>query len=187
MKHIKLLAVLFISAFTITSCSDDEIKPVNEEEVITTMTIVLTPSSGGNAVTIQSRDLDGDGPNAPEITGGTLAANTTYNADITLLNETESPAENITEEIEEEADEHQFFYSTTGGVNSTFTYAGTNDSSGNPVGLKFTVATGAAGTGNYTVILRHEPNKTAAGVKDGDITNAGGETDIEVVFPITVQ
>ncbi|SEE46158.1 type 1 periplasmic binding fold superfamily protein [Tenacibaculum sp. MAR_2010_89] len=188
MKHIKLLAVLFISAFTITSCSDDEVPtPVNEEEVITTMTIVLTPSAGGNAVTIQSKDLDGDGPNAPVITGGTLAANTTYNADITLLNETESPAEDITKEVAEEADEHQFFYSTSGGVNSTFTYAGTNDANGNPVGIKFTVATGAAGTGNYTVILRHEPNKTATGVKGGDITNAGGETDIEVVFPITIQ
>ena len=34
-----------------------------------------------------------------------------------------------------------------------------------------------------TVILRHEPNKAGAGVSDGDITNAGGETDIEVTFP----
>ncbi|HBK71516.1 MAG TPA: type 1 periplasmic binding fold superfamily protein, partial [Flavobacteriaceae bacterium] len=36
-------------------------------------------------------------------------------------------------------------------------------------------------------ILRHEPNKSASGVSDGDITNAGGETDIEVIFNITVQ
>ncbi|MEE3999147.1 type 1 periplasmic binding fold superfamily protein [Tenacibaculum sp. FZY0031] len=186
MKHIKLLAVLFISAITITSCSDDDPVVINEDEVITTMTIELTPNGGGDKVTLQSKDADGDGPTAPVVTGGTLAANTTYNAVITLLNELESPAEDITEEVAEEADEHQFFYSQTG-LTSTFTYAGANDSNGNPVGIKFTIATGSAGTGTYIVTLRHEPNKGASGVKEGDITNAGGETDIQVSFPITVE
>ncbi|AZJ35993.1 type 1 periplasmic binding fold superfamily protein [Tenacibaculum singaporense] len=186
MKHIKLLAVLFISAITITSCSDDDPVVINEDEVITTMTIELTPNGGGDKVTLQSKDADGDGPTAPVVTGGTLAANTTYNAVITLLNELESPAENITEEVAEEADEHQFFYSQTG-LTSTFTYAGANDSNGNPVGINFTIATGSAGTGTYIVTLRHEPNKGASGVKEGDITNAGGETDIQVSFPITVE
>ena len=188
MKHIKLLAVLFISTLTIISCSDNETIPVviNAEEVITTMTIELTPMGGGDKITLQSKDADGDGPTAPVITGGTLAANTTYNAVITLLNELKKPAENITEEVAKEADEHQFFYSANG-VSSTFTYAGTNDANGNPVGIKFTIATGAAGTGKYIITLRHEPNKSAAGVKSGDITNAGGSTDIQASFPITVQ
>lgn len=186
MKHIKLLAVLFISSFAFTSCSDDDHpEHVHEEEVITTVTIELTPTAGGDTVTLKSQDLDGDGPNAPVITGGTLAAGTTYNAVIKLENETESPAENITDEVASEADEHQFFYSANG-ITSTFAYAGANDANGNPVGINFTVETGASGTGSYTVTLRHEPNKSAAGVKDGDITNAGGETDVEVVFPITL-
>ena len=186
MKHIKLLAVLFISALTITSCSDNTPEVINEDEVITTMKIELTPSTGGDKITLQSKDADGEGTAAPVVTGGTLAANTTYNAVITLLNELESPAENITTEVAEEADEHQFFYSANG-ITSTFTYGGTNDSNGNPVGINFTVATGAAGSGNYVVTLRHEPNKSASGVKDGNIANAGGETDIQVSFPITVQ
>ena len=48
-------------------------------------------------------------------------------------------------------------------------------------------ATGAASVGTLKVTLRHEPNKSAAGVVGGDITNAGGETDIEVEFPIVIE
>ena len=62
-----------------------------------------------------------------------------------------------------------------------------SDADGNPIGLATTVTTGAASTGEFTVILRHEPMKDAQGVKDGDITNAGGETDIEVNFPVEIQ
>ena len=123
---------------------------------------------------------------APVVTGGTLVPNTTYNGVITVLNETENPAEDITIEVKAEANEHQFFYNATT-ISSTFSYAGSNDSNGNPLGVNFTVTTGASGTGSYTVTLRHEPNKTAQNVKDGDITNAGGETDITVTFPITLQ
>jgi hypothetical protein len=37
------------------------------------------------------------------------------------------------------------------------------------------------------VTLRHEPDKGAAGVSGGDITNAGGDTDIEVTFPVVIE
>ena len=36
-------------------------------------------------------------------------------------------------------------------------------------------------------MLRHEPDKSAAGVSSGDITNAGGETDIEVSFNVIIE
>ncbi|MCH2032642.1 MAG: type 1 periplasmic binding fold superfamily protein [Tenacibaculum sp.] len=186
MKTIKLLAIACISAITFASCSDDENPtPTNEEEVITTMTVTLSPASGSDVV-LKTQDLDGDGPNAPVVTvSGNLLANTTYSGTILLENETEDPAENITTEVAEEADEHQFFYSATG-ITPTFTYTGANDSNGNPVGITFSLATGDAGSGTLTFTLRHEPNKTASGVSGGDITNAGGETDIEASFDVTV-
>ena len=53
--------------------------------------------------------------------------------------------------------------------------------------MAFTLTTGDAASGNITIILRHEPVKDAEGVSDGDITNAGGETDISVTFPVVVQ
>jgi len=156
----------------------------NEEEVITTLTMTLTPTSG-DVVTLSFQDLDGDGANAPVITGGTLQANASYTGALELLNESESPAESITEEIAEEDAEHQFFFSSTvSGLSVAYT---DTDGDGNPVGLSTTVTTGDAGAGNMTVILRHEPDKNADGVSGGDISNAGGETDIEVTFPITVQ
>ena len=58
---------------------------------------------------------------------------------------------------------------------------------GHPIGLQIKMTTGMATTGMLTIILRHEPNKDATGVSDGDITNAGGETDIEITFDIDVQ
>ena len=51
MKTIKHITVLFLSLALFYSCSsDDDPTPVNEEEVITTMTITLTPVGGGTSV-----------------------------------------------------------------------------------------------------------------------------------------
>lgn len=189
MKNLKKLSILFISAIVFTACSNDDDNPeaVHEEEVITTLTATLTPAGGGTVITLKTQDLDGDGPNAPVLSvSGALAASTTYNGSLELLNETESPAESINEEIEEEDDEHQFFYQVTNSL-ATFEYQDF-DGDSNPVGLDFTVTTSATtGTGALTITLLHEPNKNATGVSDGDITNAGGETDIQAVFNISVE
>lgn len=182
-----ILTSVFISLISIMSCSDDPEDPIieNEEEVITTLTYTLTPSEGGSAVVLSYQDLDGDGANEPTITNGTLSAETTYSGSMTLLNETESPAESITEEIEEEDADHQFFFVTT--VSGLSVAYADSDDDGKPVGLASTLTTGAAGSGNLTVTLKHEPDKSASGVSDGVITNAGGETDISVTWTITVE
>lgn len=181
----KNFLVLGLVSLFLFSCSSDDPDPVNEEEVITTMTVVLT-ASGQTDVTLESRDLDGDGPNPPviEVTGS-LVAGATYEGSITLLNETETPPENITEEVEEEDEEHQFFYQVSGSI-ASIAYDD-QDSNGNPVGLDFTLTTGATGPGTIQITLRHEPNKSATGVANGDITNAGGETDIAQTFSVSVQ
>ena len=180
-----LLAVPLIAAVTLTSCDKDDPDVPNEEELITTLIYTLTPDGGGTAVEFRFTDLDGDGGDAPVISNGTLAANTTYSGAVTLLNEAETPAEDISEEVEEEDEEHQLFFTVTT-ANATVAYADA-DADGNPVGLATTLTTTGASTGTLMVTLRHEPNKAAAGVSTGDITNAGGETDIEVTFDVTVQ
>ena len=68
----------------------------NEEELITTVNYTLTPADGSAAITLSFVDLDGDGGDAPTITGGTLIANTTYTGTLELLNEAEMPVEDIT-------------------------------------------------------------------------------------------
>ena len=173
---------LLASTLIFASCSDDDDtpEPVNEEEVITTLTVTL--DSGSDTVVMQYQDLDGDGPDAATVTvSGSLSANTTYDGSIILLNETESPAEDITEEIEEEDLDHQFFYTVGSGLDVAAEY-GDADSEGNPLGLSFILNTGVASSGGLTFTLRHEPNKPNTGLE-----NAGGETDIEVTFDVTVE
>ena len=172
--------ILFFVLFAFASCNEDDVEPENEEEVITTLTYTLSSTDGQVAI-LSFQDLDGDGGAAGTITTSELAANTTYTGIMTLLNETESPAENVTEEIQEEDDEHQIFFGVSG-VDLTVDYTDV-DGDGNPVGLATTLTTGDAGSGTLTVTLRHEPNKP----NNGSLGDAGGETDIEVEFPVTIQ
>ena len=194
MKNLKyyLSTILFLTL--IISCSKDSITvaadesaevpdEVEEQEVITTMTITLTPTSGSTAVvTLQTQDLDGDGPNAPEVTvSGNLTAGVVYSGDMEWLNELVSPAEVVTEEIEEKDLEHQVFYTPAGGLDVTVEYAN-NDSAGNPLGTEFTLTANTASSGSLTFTLIHEPTKPNTGLED-----AGGEIDIETAFNITIE
>lgn len=180
-----LLAALFI--FSLSNCGDDEpVEPPIPEELITTVNVRFAPTTG-TAVTMKFYDADGeDGPTNPVITGGTLKSNTEYAVSMELLNESETPAEDVTEEIEELDKEHQFFFQVSSALNLTHSYSD-QDGDGNPVGISSTMTTGAASTGKLTVTLRHEPNKSASGVSGGDITNAAGETDIEVAFDVVIE
>lgn len=184
MKTVKFLSMFIFLSLLFTSCSNDDNnpEPVNEEETITTITVTLVPAGGGDTVTLTSRDLDGDDPDAPVIdVSGNLTSTTTYGGAIVLLNETETPPENITEEVEEEDEEHQFFFTSTGSIASV--EYGDQDGDGNPVGLVFTLTTADAGGATLAVTLRHEPKKP----NDGSLTDAGGETDLAQTFTLTVE
>jgi len=190
MKKSIFLILLLILALIFTGCSDDDTTPapVNEEELITTMTVTLSPVGGGADIILKTVDMDGVGSEDPEITvSGNLTTGTTYDGSIEILNESDpSDIENITEEVQGEADEHQFFYTVGTGLNVTTNYED-EDGDGNPIGIEFTLEANAASSGDLTFTLRHEPNKSAAGVANGDITNAGGETDITVTFSIIIE
>lgn len=184
-KTIKLFTLSIFALAFFASCSDDDTPTVvNEEEVITTLTLRLTPVGGGTTLEFKSQDTDGDGPNTPDIIDGLgLLASTEYTGTIEFLNELESPAEDITEEVLEEGDEHQVFYSFTGTSGSTVTY-NDMDENGNPIGLDISLNSGTAATNNsITIILRHEPTKP----NDGTASAAGGETDVEATFTFNVN
>jgi hypothetical protein len=184
MKSFKFFTLLTLGLVTFVSCSDDDAAPmpINEEEIITTFTATLVPQGSGTQVTLQSRDLDGDGPDAPVVTvSGDLLPGVIYNGSIVLLNETETPAEDITVEVEAEDEEHQFFYTVSGGLDVSVEYANF-DGNNNPLGTAFTLTTGAASTGSLAFTLRHEPTKPNTGLAD-----AGGETDLAVTFSVSVQ
>ena len=185
MKNLQLYTTVPFATLFMVACSDDDGNaplPVNEEELITPMTITLTPEGGGADITLQTRDLDGDGPNPPVVTvSGNLTAGVSYDGVIKLLNETENPPDDITLEVEGESDEHQFFYTRAGGLNVATGYSNF-DNNGNPLGTEFKLSSNVPSSGTLTFTLRHEPTKPNNG-----LSSAGGETDIAATFNITVQ
>ena len=180
-----LLAIPFLYF----SCSDDDDnsipEPVNEEEVITTMTITLVASDQSGVVVLQTQDLDGDGGEEPVVTvSGSISNMTSYIGSIQWLNEMEDEPEDITVEILEEADEHQVFFGIGEGLPIQVVYAD-EDSNGYPVGVNFILApteAGVTGSGPLTVTLIHEPTKP----NDG-LDSAGGSIDIQTTFDLVVE
>jgi hypothetical protein len=187
MKTVKFLTAAILTTTLFISCDKDDDKknePVNEEELITTVKVTL--KDGAETITLTSKDLDGDGANQPQVTvSGDLKANTSYSGTVDFLDETKNPAAVITEEIEEEDVDHQIFFQAVPALGD-FTY-NDFDTNTKPVGIEFTYNTKDATSGTITVTLRHTPNKSAVGVSTGDITNAGGSTDAEVVFPVKIN
>jgi hypothetical protein len=186
MKKLQFIALALFTSTLFSSCSDDgHDHGTNEEELITT--VITTLTSGNQTITLTSKDLDGNGPNAPVVTtSGDLTVNTTYTGSIQFLNESVSPSIDITKEIKEEGLEHQIFYQAAASMGA-FTYTDA-DTKGKPIGLAFTLRTAASPTtGTITVVLKHEPNKSASGVAGGSMTNAGGSTDASVTYTVVLK
>ena len=182
MKTLKFLTVALVASSLFIGCSkDDNPQPVNEEELITTMTVTLQPEGGGTDLILEFRDLDGDGPEEPEIQNGILDEGVTYSGSIVLLNEAVEEVENITEEVEMENLEHQFFYTIGSGLDVSTSDENLDDE-GNILGTEFTLTAGAVSSGELTFTLVHEPTKPNNGLE-----SAGGETDISVTFDVSVE
>ncbi len=168
-------------AVAVVSCKKDENPPVekpqneDEQELITTFTLTFTDTSHVLPdVTATFRDNDGAGGNAPTTFDTIrLQNNTVYAASITLLNESVTPAEDITEEVHERDFEHLFCFDVSAGLDLSIIRT---DSDGTyEVGLQSLWTCGNVSTGNTTIRLKHQP-----GVKNGQCDP--GETDIELSF-----
>lgn len=196
-----------------TSCRKKKNEPTpenppetpNTQEVITTFKILLTDSASNTIYTYFYKDPDGDGGQSGFYGPGTnttstqtdsiltLTANTTYFAEILLLDETKNPIDTISKEVEEEGADHMFFFNSTNPSGSPYglTLAGsgikityTDLDNGSPqrgIGLKSRWRTyGIAAKSPLNIILKHQP-----GVKDGTISP--GDTDIDINFKITIN
>ena len=189
--YVKYATLLFAGSFALASCKNDDDPvapapiPVNEEELITTFTLHFHSVGGVEHKHFGFTDLDGDGGDPPVIEADTLSVDSIYAVEIDMLNQSTTPTVDITAEIESEGTAHQFFFQPAG-ANALVDYSDA-DANGLPIGLESIWTIGSAGNGTMTVTLRHGPDKTASGVSTGDITNAGGETDIEVIFPLAIE
>ncbi len=196
-KRFNLFALLFVSVLVLTNCGDDEAPDEEEEVEVITDAILTFTDANGATVTASAVDPDGDGVADLMVEDEiTLNVSTTYTLSFQFLNNLESPAEDIAEEVLEEADEHQIFYSFTtdafaspvgnGNIDNAsdaINYAD-EDSNGNPLGLVTTWTTGADAVtgGSFSVRLQHQPDiKTAStGADDGD-------TDVDLTFVLNIN
>lgn len=170
----------------LTACEKDKDEEPNEEELITTMKLTFVPVGGGATVTYQYKDADGPGGAAPTQDEIVLVPSKTYNVTLQLLNETETPAEDITLEVQAEGDAHRFYYEPSGGSNITVSGLN-NDPNGVPLGVTSTWTTGANATGSIVITLRHyggnPPGKAAA----DPVNSPKSSTDIDVTFNTRIQ
>jgi hypothetical protein len=165
--------------------SASDVEPDDENELITTVQLEFTPVGSSTTRTFIYRDIDGDGGNPPtKFDTVALTPNTTYTLAVKLLDESKNPAEDISEEVQEEADEHLFVFTPTPSTLLTYTY-GDKDSRNLPIGLTGTARTGTAGTGTLQVQLRHQPSINGTVVKDG--TPGPGSDDVNLKFNLRVR
>jgi len=193
LNYLLSLGVL-LSLMVLAGCDDDAPEAENEEEIITDVTLTFTPDGGGTAVVAAAKDADGEGPgDLAVISDITLDSGTTYTLTLDLQNSIEQ--ESITEEIEEEDDEHMFFFEWTSGLFTNPTGDGNigagnradpvnyEDTDGtNPVGLETSWTAGAAATGTFRVILKHQPD-----IKTASSNSTDGESDIDITWNITIE
>jgi hypothetical protein len=178
MNTLSKLFILYIAiiSLTLSACHKDHDQ--DEEELITTVRLKFTPASGP-ILTYSWQDLDGAGGNAPTIPTINLEVNTVYSVELELLNESVTPADNITEEIQAEAEEHLFiFNSATSGLSILIT---DKDSNNLDLGLKSTWTTTNAATGNVNIVLKHNPDKASS---NPAVT---GSTDIDITMPVVIE
>ncbi|TAE49521.1 MAG: type 1 periplasmic binding fold superfamily protein [Cytophagia bacterium] len=190
------LLVALVTINIIACKKKEDPKPVEENELITTVKLTFTrldannvPVTNQTPIVVTWKDMDGTGSGAPVLSGSVnLMSNTSYNISTEFLDETKNPAENITTEISAEKEAHQvFFIRSTTTIFSTFSYLDF-DANTKPVGLQTRITTAStASNGTLRVVLRHEPNKNGVGVSGGDITNAGGSTDVDTTPAFTVN
>ena len=192
------ITIVLTSMAVMTSCDEDPVKE-DTPELITEVTLTFTPAGGGAVVVVTATDPDGDGVQPIAADGPiSLEANKVYTLSLTLVNglvAPTDPAYDITTEIEEEKDEHMFFFSWTNNVfanpagngnvdnrNDAVNY-NDEDTNGLPLGLSTDwTAASATASGEFTVLLKHQPD-----IKSATSSSADGETDVDVTFDVAIN
>jgi hypothetical protein len=188
---------------------DDHDDHDHENEIISTVELTFTPDGGGTPLVFEFDDPDGDGGMSGVAETIELAAGTDYTLGIRFVNGLEDPPEDLTGEIEEEAEEHIILFggdvsgpsSSTSPALLVHAYADVESDYGPnavgedlPVGLRNTITADSAGTGEFRVVLRHLPDVNDVPQKSADLPElfANGEAlpgsvDVDVKFELVVQ
>ena len=204
MNRLSLLitASLAVACSDVEDSHDDHHGHDHEHEMITTVRLSFTDSTGAVTEADFYDPMDGTNPTADAIV---LALDETYTLDVSFWNEFEDPAEDIPPEINAEAEEHQVFVYGSGVSSAAtednpdalieVTYLDT-DEAGLDLGLENDVVPVLSGTATLSVLLRHMPTENGESVKteslasdfiEGGASALPGATDVDVDFDLTVE
>lgn len=198
MKNLQKLPLYFFAVLTLgfASCESEEPEKENEGEVITDVILKFQEVNAsnvpvGNVLSFKASDPQGIAVGStPNIQSVNLVKGKKYQMTIEVLNAIEG--EDITKEILEEAAEHQFYFLGPAFTSNILTIAYA-DAGGIALGLRNLVTVSSSpGTNNTTmrVVLRHDLNKSFAGASNPNFANfvqAGGETDLDITFPVILN
>ncbi|MEN9786552.1 MAG: hypothetical protein RLZZ299_1816 [Pseudomonadota bacterium] len=201
------MGVMAVGCALWSGCADAETpKETNAEEVITSVRLVFEPQDGGGSVEAWWRDTEVLGAAAGDARRDPvpLTAGGAYLLRVSFLNELEEPAEDISEEVRAEAEEHQVFL-TGSAVQGPATPASADaplvhtyadvDAGGLPLGLENGIVVRGSGAGSLHVTLRHlpvlgdAPSKVeglAERVAAEGMAAIPGESDVDVSFDVSV-
>ena len=198
MKNLKKVSLYLLAlvAFGFASCQSEDPTKENDGEVITDVTLKFQELNSsnelvGSVLSFKASDPQGiEVGKIPTIQSISLAKGKKYQMTIEVTNAIKG--EDITQEILTEAAAHQFFF--LGQVfDSSFFSIQYADAGGIALGLKTTVTVSSStGTNNSNmrVVLRHDLNKSFPGASNPNFANfaqAGGETDLDLTFPVVLN
>jgi len=169
------------------------------------MTAVVLNFTAGDGTELEFTWSDAEDSASPVIEDIVLQDAEDYTLSVSFLNELEDPIEDVTPEIADEDDEHQVFFTgsavdgpaTTSNPDALIGHSyADEDVNGLPIGLDNDIMTLGTGSGELTVTLRHMPlengnsiktESAASDVASGGFSAIGGDNDVQVTFPISVE
>lgn len=187
---------LALASFAFASCESEDPVMENEEELITDVTLSFTELNAtgdpiGIKISFKASDPQGiELGITPTIEPVNLTKGKTYRMEITVANAIAN--EDITSEILAEGDEHQFYFLGNAFSSSILSIA-YDDPSGELIGLQNIVSVSISpGTNNtqMQVVLRHALEKNYPGATNPNFQNyeqAGGESDLDINFPVVIN
>lgn len=190
MNFNNLIILFFLSivlSFTACKKDDDNVanpENPNENEMITTVQVQLTNTvNPADKIKFTYRDIQLLKTSlSPFVETMKLKANTTYSAEIYLLDESKTITDTLSNEVREEGDEHQFFFKVKD-ANLTVSYDDA-DENGVPLGLNNIFKTGEPSTGSLEVVLKHQGEDKP---KSGNGNELLGSTDVDVKFTVEIE
>ncbi|MBA3547117.1 MAG: hypothetical protein H0T76_11585 [Nannocystis sp.] len=206
------LALSLALAGGLSACGGDDDRGhdhEDENEVISRVELSFTPTGGGEPLVFAFTDPDGDGGVSGVADRVELAAGVEYELAVRFINSIADPPEDISGEIEAEAEDHFIFVTgdVSGPASSTspalvkHAYADHESDYGEnavgddlPVGLANKITGGVAGSGELRVILRHLPPLNDLPQKTAELPadlaagrDLPGSVDADITFELVVS